>query len=64
MKQIAQRELRNDISRIMREVQAGERFVVTVAGRKKGGSPCPRRRRPGSYCPANVGGQFSKVGGI
>ncbi len=33
MKTIAQRELRNQISRILREVEAGERFQVTVNGR-------------------------------
>jgi prevent-host-death family protein len=33
MKTIPQRELRNDISRILREVEAGERFRVTVNGR-------------------------------
>jgi prevent-host-death family protein len=30
---IAQRELRNDVSRVLREVAAGERFRITVAGR-------------------------------
>ena len=33
MKTIAQRELRNQISRILREVEAGERFEITVNGR-------------------------------
>ena len=33
MKTIPQRELRNNISRILREVEAGERFRVTVDGR-------------------------------
>lgn len=33
MRSIPQRELRNDISRILREVDAGESFEVTVDGR-------------------------------
>lgn len=33
MRTIPQRELRNDISRILREVDAGESFEVTVDGR-------------------------------
>ncbi len=33
MERIAQRELRNQISEVLRRAEAGERFVVTVAGR-------------------------------
>ncbi len=33
MRSIPQRELRNNISRVLREVQAGERLRVTVDGR-------------------------------
>ncbi len=33
MKTIAQRDLRNGISDILRRAEAGERFVVTVGGR-------------------------------
>ena len=33
MKTIPQRELRNQISRVLREVEAGERMRVTVDGR-------------------------------
>ncbi len=33
MRHIPQRELRNDIARILREVEAGERLRVTVGGR-------------------------------
>jgi prevent-host-death family protein len=33
MKLIPQRELRNRISRVLREVEAGERMRVTVGGR-------------------------------
>lgn len=32
-KTIAQRELRNDIGRVLREAEAGEQFTVTVRGR-------------------------------
>ncbi|MGH2773768.1 MAG: type II toxin-antitoxin system Phd/YefM family antitoxin [Actinomycetota bacterium] len=33
MKQIPQRELRNESGRILREAEAGEEFTVTVDGR-------------------------------
>jgi prevent-host-death family protein len=33
MRVIAQRELRNDIGRVLREVEAGERLRITVDGR-------------------------------
>lgn len=33
VKQIAQRDLRNDVSDILRQVENGETFVVTVGGR-------------------------------
>lgn len=33
MKTIPQRELRNDISDVLRRAEAGERFLVTVGGR-------------------------------
>ena len=33
MRRIPQRELRNDVSRVLRRVMSGERLRVTVAGR-------------------------------
>ncbi|HLL87574.1 MAG TPA: type II toxin-antitoxin system prevent-host-death family antitoxin [Thermoleophilaceae bacterium] len=33
MREIAQRDLRNGISDVLRRAEAGERFVVTVGGR-------------------------------
>jgi len=33
MKTVPQRQLRNDITRVLREVEAGERLRVTVDGR-------------------------------
>lgn len=33
MSTIAQKELRNDVSGVLRRAQAGEEFTVTVAGR-------------------------------
>jgi prevent-host-death family protein len=33
MERIPQRELRNDVSRVLRRVVAGERLRITVAGR-------------------------------
>ena len=33
MAQIAQRELRNQVSAVLQRAQAGERFTITVAGR-------------------------------
>lgn len=45
VKTIAQRELRNRISEILREAEAGERFVVTVSGRPVAELGPPQRRR-------------------
>jgi prevent-host-death family protein len=43
---IPQRELRNDISAVLRRVEAGEEFVVTVSGRAVAElRPTVRRRR-------------------
>jgi prevent-host-death family protein len=42
---IPQRELRNRISEVLREAEAGERFVVTVAGRPVAELGPPERRR-------------------
>ncbi|MBC7462361.1 MAG: type II toxin-antitoxin system prevent-host-death family antitoxin [Thermoleophilia bacterium] len=43
---IPQRELRNDSSRVLREVDAGKRFRITVAGRPVAElGPVPRRQR-------------------
>ncbi|MGI8571507.1 MAG: type II toxin-antitoxin system Phd/YefM family antitoxin [Solirubrobacteraceae bacterium] len=33
MTQIAQRELRNDVSAVLRRAEQGERFTITVGGR-------------------------------
>lgn len=45
MRSIPQRELRNDIARILREVDAGESFEVTVGGRPVAQIvPIPTRR--------------------
>ncbi len=33
IREIPQRELRNEIARVLRDVEAGERFRVTVSGR-------------------------------
>jgi prevent-host-death family protein len=45
VKTIPQRELRNRISEVLREAEAGERFVVTVAGRPVAELGPPERRR-------------------
>ena len=46
MRTIPQRELRNDIARVLREVEAGESFEVTVDGRPVAQLlPIVRRRR-------------------
>lgn len=43
---IPQRELRNDVSAVLRRVEAGEEFVVTVSGRPVAElRPVVRRRR-------------------
>jgi len=45
MRTIPQRELRNDISRVLREVEGGESFEVTVDGRPVAKIvPIPQRR--------------------
>jgi prevent-host-death family protein len=48
VKTIPQRELRNRISEVLREAEAGERFVITVSGRSVAelGPPQPRRWVP------------------
>ena len=45
VREIAQRELRNDISRVLAEVEAGARFRVTVRGRPVAELTPVRRRR-------------------
>lgn len=45
MTTIAQRELRNQISEILRRAEAGERFTVTVSGRPVAELGPPERRR-------------------
>jgi prevent-host-death family protein len=43
---IAQRELRNDISEILKRAEAGETFTITVNGRQVAQlSPLPAQRR-------------------
>jgi prevent-host-death family protein len=45
MREIAQRDLRNDISRVLRDVEAGETLVVTVDRRPVAVlAPLPARR--------------------
>jgi len=45
MRTIAQRELRNQSGQILREVEGGEQFLITVEGRPIALlSPCPKRR--------------------
>lgn len=44
MRTVAQRELRNDIARVLREVGAGETVQVTVRGRVVAELAPPRRR--------------------
>jgi prevent-host-death family protein len=45
MREISQRELRNESGRIMRELEAGESFIVTSNGRPIGELTPLRRRR-------------------
>lgn len=44
MRSIPQRELRNDVARVLREVQAGEHLQVTVRGEVVAELQPPRRR--------------------
>lgn len=44
MRQIAQRELRNQSGEVLREAERGEQFLITVKGRPVAVlSPCPKR---------------------
>ncbi|MEX2290223.1 MAG: type II toxin-antitoxin system prevent-host-death family antitoxin [Mycobacteriales bacterium] len=45
---IPQRQLRNDVSAVLRRVEAGEEFVVTVSGRPVAELRPVEARRPGS----------------
>ncbi len=46
MTTIAQRELRNNVSEVLRRAEAGERFTITVAGRPVAElGPAPGARR-------------------
>lgn len=50
MTDVAARELRNDVSGVLRRVQAGERLRVTVSGRPVAELvPLPRRDRTMSW---------------
>lgn len=45
MKEIPQKELRNEIGRVLRDAEAGEHFTITVAGRPVAQlGPVTRRR--------------------
>lgn len=44
MKQISRRELRNNVSDVLRRAQSGERFTITVAGRPVAELGPPRGR--------------------
>lgn len=44
MRAVAQRELRNDVGRVLREVDAGETVEITVRGRVVAELGPPRRR--------------------
>ena len=49
MKTIAQRDLRNESGDVLRQAEAGERFVITVNGRPVAQlGPCERRHWVGS----------------
>lgn len=53
---IPQRELRNDSARVLRDVDAGKRFRITVAGRPVAElGPVPRRQR---VVPGPEGAEF------
>lgn len=45
METIAQKQLRNDVGEVLRRVEAGESFTVTVAGRPVAELGPTRRRR-------------------
>jgi len=45
MRTVPQRELRNDIARVLREVDAGETVQITVRGQVVAEMHPPRRRR-------------------
>ena len=49
MVQIAQRELRNDVSAVLRRAEQGERFTITVGGRPVAElGPLASTRKPGA----------------
>jgi prevent-host-death family protein len=49
MVQIAQRELRNDVSAVLRRAEQGERFTITVGGRPVAElGPLASARKPGA----------------
>jgi len=49
MTSIAQRELRNEVSAILRRAEAGERFTITVGGRPVAElGPLVAARKPGA----------------
>ena len=50
MTTIPQRELRNNVSEILRRAEQGERFTITVAGRPVAElGPPPRKRQGASF---------------